>query len=459
MADSRPVPSDPLLSTAPPRRPHLLVLAVAYGLLVTYGSLVPFDYQPMPFGHVVKRVDEVMHQKLQLRSRSDLLVNVTLAIPLSFLLMAGFCADRSRTVALAAPGVVLACVLFAAGTEFLQLFFPPRVSSLTDIVSQGVGSCIGVLVWAVRGQAIVDWCRRLAKVNTAAGLAGLLWPSYVILLIVMHMAPFDLITRPKEAAAKWRAGRIHVIPFQTCCENPIEGLDKTLINFAYFLPAGLLWGLGPTRQKPRKVQLLHAAAAGLLVAASVEALQLVVYSRSFDATDILTGLLATVVGAEATAAFCQPRDRAATPRSRVFLGVAILVWLVALTNNYWRPFDFSFDSGVFAGRLHRVEWLPFADAHHGNDFQAMLHLLDRVLLFLVLGALCTLGSRTGLGRVTRRKVVATVFVVATILETGQLFLASRHFGITDILFAVAGGWLGYSLVAVLTKLANPQGAT
>ena len=57
------------------------------------------------------RVDEVLHERLDFRSRSDLLVNVMLAIPLSFLLMAGFCADRSRTAALlAAPGVVLACV-------------------------------------------------------------------------------------------------------------------------------------------------------------------------------------------------------------------------------------------------------------------------------------------------------------------------------------------------------------
>jgi len=43
------------------------------------------------------------------------------------------------------------------------------------------------------------------------------------------------------------------------------------------------------------------------------------------------------------------------------------------------------------------------------------------------------------------------------LETGQLFLPTRHFGITDILFAVSGGWLGYSLVATLTKLANSPG--
>ena len=460
MADSRPVPGDPPISSVPLRRPHLLALAAAYALLVTYGSLVPLDFHPMPFGRIAKRVDEVAHQRLEFRSRSDLLVNVMLAIPLSFLLMAGFCADRSRRAALfAAPGVVLACVLFATSTEFLQLFFPPRVSSLTDIASQGFGSCIGVLAWAFRGQATIDWCRRLTKANTAAGLAGLLLPSYLVLLILMHIAPFDLITRPKEAAAKWRAGRIHFIPFQTCYENPIEGLDKTLINFAYFLPVGLLWGLGPIRQKPRRLQVLHTAAMGLLAAGSVEVLQLMVFSRTFEATDILTGLLAVLAGAEATAAFFQPHDRSATSRSRVFLGLAILVWLAALMNDYWRPYDFSFDSGLFASRLHRIEWLPFADSHHGNDFQAILHLLDRVLLFLVLGALCTLGSRTGLGRAARLKVIAAVFVAASVLETGQLFLASRHFGITDILFAVLGGWLGYFLVATLTKLANPPGAT
>jgi len=282
-------------------------------------------------------------------------------------------------------------------------------------------------------------------------------PSYLVLLICLHIAPFDLITRPKEAAAKWRAGRIHLIPFQTPYENPIEGMDKALINFAYFLPVGLLWGFGPVRQRPRRLQVLHAAAMGLLVAGSVEVLQLMVFSRAFDATDIVTGLLATVVGAEASTAVCQPHDRSTSKRSRVFLRLAILLWLVALMPDYWRPFDFTFDSSLVTSRLHRIEWLPLADSHHGNDFQQLLRLFDRVLLFVVLGTLGTLASSSGLGRRARLKVVAAVFVAASILETGQLFLPTRHFGVSDILLAVLGGWLGYSLIATLTKLANAAG--
>jgi glycopeptide antibiotics resistance protein len=455
MIDSRPVPGSPPTSSTPLRGRHLFALAAAYGLIATYGSLVPLDFQPMPLGHVARRVEEVFHQRLDFRSRSDLFVNVALAIPLSFLLMAGVCADRSRTVVLlAAPGVVLACVVFAAGIEFLQLFFPPRVSSLTDVVSQGLGSCVGALSWALCGQRIVDGCRRLAKIGIGPGTAGLLWPGYMVVLILTHMAPFDLITRPGEAAAKWREGRIHVVPFQTCCKNPIQGWDNMLIDFAYFLPLGLLWGLGPVRQNRGKVQLLHTAAIGLLAAGAVETLQLMVFSRSCDTTDILTGLLATIAGAEAVTVFCRPHDRAATFRSQVFLGLAIFAWLAALVNDYWRPFAFSGDFSLVASRLHRIEWLPLADLHHGDDFQAILHVFDRVLLFLVLGALCTLGFRHGWRRAVRARVVAAVFAVALVLETGQLFLASRYFGVTDILFAVLGGWLGYSLVAVLTKLAD-----
>jgi glycopeptide antibiotics resistance protein len=458
MADSRSTLGDSPLSSVLPRRPHLFALAAVYALIVTYGSLVPLDFQAMPFGRVVQRVDEVVHQRLEFRSRSDLLVNIASAIPLGFLLMAGLCADRSRAAALlAAPVVVPACLLFAAGVEFMQLFLPPRVASLTDIASQGVGSCFGVLAWALGGQATIDWCRRVWKANTAPGLARLLLPGYVVLLVLMHMAPFDLMTRPKEAAVKWRLGHIHVVPFQTFYESPIEGLDKTLINFAYFLPVGLLWGLGPHRQKPRGLRVLRAAAAGLLVAGSMEALQLIVISRNFDTTDILTGLLAAVVGAEATAAYCPPHDRPATGRSRVVLGLAILFWLVALMNDYWRPFDFSFDSGRLASGFHRIEWLPLADSHHGDDLQAILHLFDKALLFLVLGALCTLSFADALGRRTGRKVVAAVFVAASILEAGQLFVPTRHFGVTDILVAVSGGWLGYFLVATLTRLANSPG--
>jgi glycopeptide antibiotics resistance protein len=451
-------PSHPPIS-APPRGPHLLALSVAYMLFVAYGSLVPFDFQPMPCNRIAQRIDEVLHQKLDLRSRSDLLVNTMLGVPLGFLLVAALCVDRSRTtVLLAAPGVVLSCAFFAASIEFLQLFFPPRVASLTDIVSQGVGSCVGVLAWVFRGQAIIDWCRRVASVNTPPGLGRLLLPSYVVLLVALHTAPFDLITRPKEAVVKWRAGRIHLIPFQTFYENPIEGLDKALITFAYFLPVGLLWGLGPIRKQPRKVQFLYATAAGLAAAGSVEVLQLMVFSRAFDATDIVTGLLATVVGVGATAALCRPHDRTTTWRGRVFLGLAIFAWLAALVNDYWWPFDFSFDPGPLASRVNSIEWLPLADSHHGNDFQAILHLLDRMLLFMVLGALCAIGLQAGVRRRAGLKVVASIFAAASVLETGQLFLPSRHFGVTDVLVAVAGGWLGYSLIATLAKLANTPGA-
>jgi VanZ family protein len=329
MASSLAVAVDPpIWSTVPPRRPHLFALAAIYALLVVYGSLAPLAFQPMPGNRIAQRLEKVSHEKLSFHVHSDLLVNVMLAIPLSFLLMAGLCVDRRRAAALlAAPCVVLACVAFAAVVEFLQLFFPPRVTSLNDIVSQGLGSCIGVLFWTIRGQATIALCRRLTTVSTSPGLARLLLPSYLLLLVFLQIAPFDLMTRPKELAAKWRAGRIHPIPFQTFCEDPVVGLENALVDSAYFLPVGLFCGLGSIRHEPRRHQLLHAAAVGLCAAGVVESLQLMIFSRTFDATDILTGTTATMVGAGAAAVFCRPHDRPPTGRSRAFLALAILLWL------------------------------------------------------------------------------------------------------------------------------------
>ena len=128
----------------------------------------------------------------------------------------------------------------------------------------------------------------------------------------MHMAPFDLITRPKEVVAKWRAGRIHLIPFQTVYAKPIEGLDKALINLRISLPVGLLWGLGPVRKEPRRLQILHAAAVGLADGRfRGECSNSWSSPAIFEATDIVTGLLATVIGAEASAAFYKASDRSA----------------------------------------------------------------------------------------------------------------------------------------------------
>jgi VanZ family protein len=136
MTNSRSATGDSPRPFLPPRRPHLFALAAIFALIVTYGSLVPLDFHPMPSRQVAQQVDQVLQESLDLRSRSDLLVNGSLGVVLGFLLMAGFCADRSRTAVLAAaPVAVAVCVLFAAVIEFAQLFFPPRVSSLTDIIA------------------------------------------------------------------------------------------------------------------------------------------------------------------------------------------------------------------------------------------------------------------------------------------------------------------------------------
>jgi VanZ family protein len=458
VAERLPIAADLRVVSAPPRRSHLIALLAVYVFLMTYGSLVPCEFHSMQSELVAQRINAVLHEHVSFRFRSDLLVNVMIAIPLAFLLMGALCVDRGRMAAmLAGPLVVVTCVLFGAGLEVLQLFFPPRVMSLSDVVFQTLGSCLGVVAWLIAGQATVGWCRRVAGVTTAPGLAGMLLPTYVVMLVLMHTAPFDVITRPKEAAAKWRAGRVNLVPFQSFCLDPMEGLDKALINAAYFLPVGLLLGLGPLRQQPRKVQVVYTVGAGLLVAGSVEVLQLAVFSRNFEATDIFTGLLAVMIGVRASAIIGRTPDHATGRRRKTFMGLAIAVWLAMLINDYWRPLAFSFDASLLAARLRAVEWLPLADCHHGNDFQAVLRLFDKCLLFFVLGALCTLFL--GGEHRTHSKVVGGAFAAAAFLEAGQLFLPTRQFGLTDILVGTLGGWLGCCLVTALTRLAAVSGAS
>ena len=445
--------------TSPPDRPHLLALAAIYAGLVSYGSLVPLEFQPLSAPELRQRLTEVLHQHLAITSKSDFLVNLLLLAPWSFLLMGALCADRRRSVALAAaPAVFLACVTLAAGMEFVQFFFPPRVSSLHDIVAQSLGCWLGIFLWCTRGQSIVDWCRRLWQENTVPGLAGMLLPAYAVLLVLLHLAPFDVITRPRELWHKWQGGRIQLLPFYSPGVYWHKALENGLQNFVYFLPVGLLWGLALRPDMPAQRRVWRVVTVGLAVCAGIETLQLVIYSRAFSATDVCTGMLGVLSGAQLVRMEQKPGVTLTGTHSAA-MRLAIAAFVCGLAVCYWRPFDFQWNLGSALDRLAAVNWLPLADYEQQPGFSAVFNITDKTLLFLPLGLLLTLTIPVARQGRSRHVVFLAVFATALLFECGQLFLPTRYFGVTDILIETFGGWLGCRFAALLVRAtASPAGA-
>jgi glycopeptide antibiotics resistance protein len=421
-------------------------LALGFLALALYGSFVPFHFRPLALSEAVSRFQAVCATPVRVESRSDWLANILLFIPLSFLWMAALCVDRPRWAGLIAALVVLpACAALSATIEFTQLFFPPRVSSLNDVVAESIGGVLGTLAWLAWGQRITGWARRVWGAPGSKSMAARLLPGYLAYLVLVHVLPLDLTISPVEIYHKYREGRVTLAPFTSRYADGFEMAQKNLMNVIYFLPIGLLLAhfRGRTWQCGRCWA--RVLGLGLAVAGTIEFLQLFVVSRSFDATDIVTGALAVLAGWGGVLVYRRLRpESSAAPGRRlsVLRLIGLTAWLAVLVFLNWQPFDFTPEIGL--DRLGRVPLVPFVDYYEENYIHAFDQFLQKTFLFVPLGALLTpVDPRPKRGILFP---VLGAALVATTLEAGQLFLPTRVASVTDVLVESFGAWLGIVLI-------------
>jgi glycopeptide antibiotics resistance protein len=423
-------------------RRHYALLALGLALFVVYGSLVPFRYRPLPWAEGLARFGDVCRQPVRVESRSDWLANVLLVVPLGYCLMGALCADRRRLSLVVAPAVLACCLALSVAVEFAQVWFPPRVSSLDDIVAQGIGEVVGVAAWLAAGQRLTGWGRRLWAAVGTRGLAAQLLPAYLALLGLVHGLPFDLTLSPKDIRRKYRHGAIRLVPFAGFDRDIFRAVEKGLWNVALFLPLGLLLAhvSSPTLQGGRGWW--RVLALGVVAAVLVQGLKLLVVSRYVDLTDVVTGSLAVLAGwGLALAVRRLPDPAEAGRRMRRMVVPLLTAWLAVAVFVNWQPFDFTWDARFVAGRLREVALVPFADyywSHYWDGFDQFVH---KMILFVPLGALLTValpGAARGRGLV----VVGLAALVAAGIEAGQLFLPTRYASLTDVLIESGGAWVG-----------------
>ena len=275
-------------------------MALAALVWTVYGSLVPLDFRPRPFDEAwaaFGRITTVGENDAGPGGRGDWVISIVTYAVLSYLLMAAWCVDQGRAVGLAAALVVVPfCVFLSVAVEFTQLYFPPRTVSIYDITLECVGGLLGPIVWLAVGQRVTDWARRVPKAVGLSGLAGIVLPGYLVVLLIVALLPFDLTLSWDELAGKFREGKVVLVPFTYWEGETADLLMKMLLNVVGFFPLGLLKALTAGRRswasRPWTTVLLY----GLAYTGTVELLQLFVYSRFCDTTDIVTGTAAVLLG-------------------------------------------------------------------------------------------------------------------------------------------------------------------
>lgn len=124
-----------------------LLAAFAYAALIVYASLFPMTGwtsagDPWAWLHSPLRVKGL--------PRADLIVNVLAYVPLGLAIVAGLVRSSARLAAVVAASVIGLGISF--GVETAQAYLPSRVSSLSDLVANSVGSLLGGLTALLRGR-------------------------------------------------------------------------------------------------------------------------------------------------------------------------------------------------------------------------------------------------------------------------------------------------------------------
>jgi glycopeptide antibiotics resistance protein len=375
---------------------------------------------------------------------------------------------------MAAAAVIPAGWALAVGMEFLQLFFPPRTVSLNDVLVECLGVVLGAGAWLTAGPWFTDWLRRFWDRRGVAGLAAQVFPAYVGLLLVIYLMPFDFVLGGQELIEKYRQGQIQLVPFGDLASGRFGSLVPLALNFLSLVPVVALLALTPRGSRLRGWQVLGV---GLVVTVPLRLAQLLVNSRHFDVTNLLTGVAAILLGwwlvhgraaselRETGAAWCR---RVSHWGPAPWLGLAAL-WALLLALVYWQPFHFTVDPSAFdqAGAdwtdedtglwgLRRFSWAPFVDYYWGSRYQALDQLLWRTLAFAPLGMLLApaWGDRARRGAWTT---VLAALVVSVLLGLGQYFIPERHPSTTSVLIQLGAAWLGYQLARHAMEVLQPGG--
>lgn len=427
-------------------RGTLWLAALAYTLFVVYGSLVPLKFQALPWDEAVARFAAIPFLNLGIGSRADWVANLLLFVPLSFLWM-GVAAHQggSTRAVLAALLIVPAAIGLSVGIEFTQLFFPQRTVSQNDVFAEMLGGLLGVATWLLWGRAFLDWLQAWRETHVRAALAERLAWVYLAGVVVYNVLPLDLTLSAVELFHKWREGRVVLVPFAGLPAVPADALYEIATDVLIWAPLALLWRQDGTRSA------LRVWGMTLATAALLEGMQLFVYSRVSDVTDILTGALGAAIGSLAGGWLSRRESRRSTLPTLGGAGLPFALagaWIGVVLFTFWFPFDFRTDGAFIRARLGFIGRLPFEVYYFGTEFRAVTEVLRKTLFFAPLGALLAWGVARLPWRWRGLSFGLAMLGLATlpaVVELGQVMLPEKIADTTDWLLAWLGGLAGYAV--------------
>jgi VanZ family protein len=432
----------------------MLALAIVYTLFVIYGSLVPLNFQHHSWQEASEAFKNIRYLNLGIGSRADWVANIVLYVPLAFMWLGTLWHSKSVARRIAATlFVFFACAGLSVAIEFTQIFFPPRTVSLNDIIAEIIGTALGIALWLFFGMRFVHLVRAIFQGGTNARYAALI--AYALAYMALSLFPYDFLLSYDEWQAHLASGKVGWLFASVCGSGCIWKLSPEIIASA---PLGLLAALALSPLQRGTLQL--AAIAGILLGVLIEGLQLTIASGVSQGASVGSRAVGMMLGVWLAQSAHSVDWRRARQYARGILVLGALPYLALLAwLNHWF-------SGVWIGgpealeRLGDLHFLPFYYHYFTSESDALVSLLFQAGIYFPIGVgvwLWRWGGRQGkLDRSLAWSMIAAG-ILASIIETGKLFITSQHPDPTNILIAIAAATAAYKLLNLL--LAATPGQT
>lgn len=443
----------------------LRISALAFMAFVIYGSLVPLEFRAIPFGEAIERFQKIPFLELGIRSRADWVANFLLFIPLSFFITGAFWSDRLALRVTSSILILLFCTLLTISIEFTQLYFPNRTVSQNDILAESIGGLVGILIWWKWGERLCAFYVEAREAKGAIHLAEKILFLYLLILFGYNLLPLDLTLSPVEIYNKWKSNRVILIPFASFKATIGEQIYEFLTDFAIWIPVSFLYYVTGKSAKSSFYRALG-------IAFLLEFLQIFVFTRLSDTTDLITAAIGAGLGILLAKKFLgrisqsvnQISDNATGTIVEVqrgsFLSSGIIVSFMMLLVIYWYPFDFLFDVDFIKIRINDFFTTPLQAYYSGSEYRAITQVFRKVTFFIPLAVFVAwyrdvLSKGSG-GHFRGFLAVVLLILSPFVIEFGQLLLPEKSAQITDVLFEWVGCFIGYKgYYFVSTRIALP----
>ena len=406
----------PHSSRTAPSHVMLFLALLAYVLLIMYGSLYPLSGWQTPEQSLWSLLSGSWPRYI---SRSDILVNVIVYIPVGALLT--WWLHRRLPLLPAIFLATLGGIALSIGMEYLQTYLPSRVASKLDVWVNGAGSLIGAMAaWLINTFTRPD--SRLFTLRNSWFLPGrLVDVGLAVLALWVSLQAGALFLSIDFSYMR------HALPV-------VWESVKHASNFS-FMGSGI----------KSATYALDITAFGLLTALMVQ---------PHRARFMAPGLTAFVTFV-ATMAMFKVFFMATPFTLEILIGPAAGIMLLLLLHKRGRMtlayaaaasllvsfFSLELASGMGSSTerpLYPMNWIPFRGQM--NSFTGILDILASIKPFLALGCIASLVARPYLRPQMMLFGGLCIFALVFALEWAQQGIPGRHADITDALLAL-GGWL------------------